>query len=517
LQEWSEKNIPPLLVVETETGDKFNPMTGRVLTEDRISFGGDGRVMGREKPDVFVGQTETLPEIESSQDGEGPPTLEELRAIEVTDLGGAVLGGGPGEEDLEEPTRLNDPISRHPGHSLDDVATRIEPAGVAPEEDWEDAATRLEDPAELKARILKEEAEGPGPEQTESAELDTEPEFEGVDEVPIVDTDKEVGGPHSVALSEVSVPPNRPVGLDASLPLAVPGTGSLGPGIVDGATLTEDADGVGAMGDGPTQMLPEEEIVGFKSAPGGDDPTRLMPDGPGSPLDTAPALPSSALPSHPVPAVSPPPMDRSHGGSSSGSGSGGLASAPPMPADSAGLGSETVFSSVGGDGLTDDGTDTTVVHRVAASFLVFALALVVGLGAGSVLFKEELFGESGVVKGLFMGGDETAPGEKPLEVVAPPPVPPPREEPVEENPLAGFNGTTVAFESLMEGTRRLTVSCEGGIRETGRTTVVLATPTVTQCVITALGQGGKRKTVVVQNIRAGLVQCFEGGKTACSD
>jgi hypothetical protein len=68
----------------------------------------------------------------------------------------------------------------------------------------------------------------------------------------------------------------------------------------------------------------------------------------------------------------------------------------------------------------------------------------------------------------------------------------------------------------MEGTRRLTVSCEGGIRETGRTTVVLATPTVTKCVITALGEGGTRKTVVVQNIRAGLTQCFEGGKAACS-
>jgi len=187
-----------------------------------------------------------------------------------------------------------------------------------------------------------------------------------------------------------------------------------------------------------------------------------------------------------------------------------------MPESSTGLGSETVFTSVGGDGLTDDGTDTTVVHRVAASFLVFGLALTVGLGAGSFLFKEELFGESGVVTKLLNGGEEPPVVGTPTVVPPPPPVQLPPEEPVEENPLAGFNGTTVAFESLMEGTRRLTVSCEGGIRESGRTTVVLATPTVAKCVITALGEGGKRKTVVVKDIRAGLTQCFEGGKAACS-
>jgi hypothetical protein len=510
LQEWSESNIPALLVIGAESGDKYNPMTGRVLTEDRISLGGDGQVVGREKPAVLIGQTETLPELEAAREEEesppdGPPTLAELRSIEVTDLGGAVLGDGPGNEDLEEATRLDDPGD---GKFGNDDATRIEPAQAAPEEDWEDAATRLEDPAELKARIMAEMGEDePVPEATEAAEQETEPDFEGVDELPIMDTDKEVSGPHSVALSEVSVPRSlstRPMGLDPSLPLAVPGTGSLGPGIVDGATLTEDADGAQGMGDGPTQMMPEDEILGLSPEPGGDDPTRLMPDGPGSPLDTAPALPTSAP--H---LASPPPRDVSSGGP------GGLASAPPMPGATKGLGSETVFTSVGGDGLTDDGTDTTVVHRVAASFLVFGLALAVGLGAGSILFKEELFGESGVVTSLFAGGDDSTEVEESV-MATPPPVELPPEEPVEENPLAGFNGTTVAFESLMEGTRRLTVSCEGGIRETGRTTVVLATPTVTKCVITALGEGGARKTVVVENIRAGLTQCFEGGKAACS-
>ncbi len=515
LQEWAEDNIPPLLVVGAESGDKYNPMTGRVLTEDRVSFGGDGRVLGREKPAVPVPQTETHPDLENAEEEaevprEGPPTLAELRSIEVTDLGGAVLGGGPGGEDLEGPTRLNDPEDSQLGM---DEATRIEPAGTEPVEDWEDAATRLEDPAELKARLMAEMEEESVPEQTGTAEMATVPGFEGVDEVPIVNTDKEVSGPHSVALSEVSVPtslPLRPVGLDPSLPLAVPGTGSLGPGIVDGATLTEDADGVEGMGDGPTQMMPEEEILELVPETRGHDPTRLMPDAPGSPLATAPELPPGAP--H---AASPPPRDVSHSGVGSGSGAGGLASAPPMPGATTGLGSETVFTSVGGDGLTDDGTDTTVVHRVAASFLVFGLALTVGLGAGSLLFKEELFGESGVVTSLFSGGGKPDVVEPPTAVLPPPPVLPP-EEPVEENPLAGFNGTTVAFESLMEGTRRLTVSCEGGIRETGRTTVVLATPTVTKCVITALGEGGTRKTVVVQNIRAGLTQCFEGGKAACS-
>ncbi len=500
LQEWSENNIPPLLVISAESGDKYNPMTGRVLTEDRVSLGGDGRVVGREQPEARVGQTETLPELSSG----GPPTLAELRSIEVTDLGGAVLGDGPGGEDLEEPTRLDDPA----GPKVEaDEATRIEPAGSAPEEDWEDAATRLEDPAELKARLMAEMGDESGPDSTEAAEQETEPELGGVDELQIVETDKEVSGPVSNVMSEISVPrslPTRPVGLDPSLPLAVPGTGLLGPGIVDGATLTEDSDGADGVGDGPTQMMPEEEILGHIPEPGGSDPTRLMPAGSGSPLPSAPALPSAP------PSASPPRLDKSP------SEAGGLASAPPMPEESAaGLGSETVFTSVGGDGLTDDGTDTTVVHRVAASFLVFGLALAVGLGAGSLLFKEELFGASGVVTSLF-GGGEAANEPPPPEVVAPPVVPPPVEEPVEEDPLAGFNGTTVAFESLMEGTRRLTVSCEGGIRESGRTTVVLSTPTVTRCVITALGEGGARKTVVVQDIRAGLTQCFEGGKAACS-
>ena len=484
LQEWSESNIPALLVIGAESGDKYNPMTGRVLTEDRIALGGDGRVVGREKPAVVIGQmqTQALPDLDATAEEreipqEGPPTLEDLRSIEVTGLGGAVLGDGPGGDDLEEATRLDNPEERQLGN---DDATRIEPTETAPEEDWEDAATRLEDPAELKARLMAEMGEDePGPEPTEAAELETEPDLDGVDELPIVDTDKDVSGPHSMALSEVSVPknlPTRPVGLDPSLPLAVPGTDSLGPGIVDGATLTEDADGAEGMGDGPTQMMPEEEILKLVPELGGNDPTRLMPDGPGSPLDAAPALPDAA----------------------------------------SGLGSETVFTSVGGDGLTDDGTDTTVVHRVAASFLVFGLALAVGLGAGSLLFKEELFGESGVVTSLFAGGDDSTEVETPPVVAPPPLVELPPEEPVEENPLAGFNGTTVAFESLMEGTRRLTVSCEGGIRESGRTTVVLATPTVTKCVITALGEGGARKTVVLQNIRAGLTQCFEGGKAACS-
>lgn len=84
------------------------------------------------------------------------------------------------------------------------------------------------------------------------------------------------------------------------------------------------------------------------------------------------------------------------------------------------------------------------------------------------------------------------------------------------DPLEGFDGSTVAFESLLDGTERLVVRCGGGINAEGVKSVVLSETTVSRCVVTAYPAEGRQLTVpIIGDISAGLTKCFEGGKKSC--
>ncbi|MEE2751007.1 MAG: protein kinase [Myxococcota bacterium] len=462
IQEWSETHVMTVIRSTVEGSDRFNPLTGRTLSEDRTSIGqvpSERPAAGSETVQMVDGEAQTLPEM---------PVLEKDRA-EV-----------PGPPTLEELP------------SLDSLAIKKEEP--AAEDPWEDEPTRLEDPEKLRERMREEEVTDRGGEEAAEEPLPAPKE-----EAPVVR--KPMGG------------------LDASLPLSIPGaSASIAAGVVDGATLLMDEAGgdaatmlmpegqdeeapVGLGDEGATRLMPEDEILGAESGPGDDATWLLAEEGPGGEEPVVPpAAPASAPAPPPELGAAPPPPT-------------GPANAPPMPDSMGSLGSETVFTAIGG-GATGplEHTDTTVVGRVAASLLVFVIAGVVALGAGAVIFRDE-------ISNLLGGGSEPVaeapapPVEQPVETQA---VEPPSEPAVAApDPLEGFDGSTVAFESLLEGTSRLVVRCKGVSAE-GVKSVVLSEASVSRCVVTAYPSEGRQLMLAIPGeTTAGLTRCFEGGERSC--
>ncbi len=459
IQEWAELHVMSVIRSTVEGSDRFNPLTGRTLSEDRTSISQapiPKPESGTETIQMVDQEAQTLPEmsgVDASQaaDAPGPPTLEELP-------------------------------------SLDSLAFKTKD----PEEDdaWEDAPTRLEDPAKLRERIREEESTDQGNDEPPAAPA---PALEAGE--PLV--------------------PRRTRGLDASLPLSIPGaSASLAAGVVDGATLLMDESDGGAAttmmpedqlegapagigDDGATRLMPEDEILGAETW-AGDDATWLLAEGesPGEPAAPTPT-PTPTPPSAP----GPPPAHA------------GPANAPPLPESISPLGSETVFTAIGG-GATGplDHTDTTVVGRMAASLLVFVIAGVIALGAGAVIFRDE-------ISNLLGGGGDPVPGPIPgqVEEIEEPVEPTADPEVATPDPLEGFDGSTVAFESLLEGTKRLVVRCKGVSAE-GVRSVVFSETSVSRCVVTAYPIEGRQLTLVIPgDTSAGLTQCFEGGDKSCGD
>lgn len=94
--------------------------------------------------------------------------------------------------------------------------------------------------------------------------------------------------------------------------------------------------------------------------------------------------------------------------------------------------------------------------------------------------------------------------------VATPPIEAPAVEPAEVQAASG-----PTFTSLLPGTTRVAVRCDGG-SATGEAVVTLSTDVPGNCTVTALGAARERRVAVIQGAKAVAYTCFEGASADCA-
>jgi serine/threonine-protein kinase len=193
---------------------------------------------------------------------------------------------------------------------------------------------------------------------------------------------------------------------------------------------------------------------------------------------------------------------------------------PPEAAVSESIGAETILAHSGqefkGAGSTSV-QEISGTKRFLVSLMIFLLALGAGLGLGSLLFYDELYGENGALSGLFSSeaGQEAAGemelpgpiGDSPEADPEPIPVDPEGQEPVEASE------DTIVLRSLAEGTRKLIVRC-GREQFSGVDEVRFAVPDTKSCTVTAFTASAKMRSKL-SDLKPGEVNCFAGGEKKC--
>ncbi len=384
-----------------------------------------------------------------------PPTLDELPAIET----------GSKEEAPEE--------------EEEDTQEEVSDA-------WEEAPTRLAPPEELKRLRQAEEDAEEAAEAAEAAEQDGGTvEIELGTEKEVGSVDEEGGG----ASTLVSTPAGAS-GLDPSMALTIPGVKEE---IQDAATRIHGED----EGNVPEFVAEEGTIVM-------DEDEVSIPTNPGEQFLSAEDSLSGSKPLAPFPTTQEPtlvmPEEQAVG------------DLPPLSVEDASpMGAETVLAPVDSDCIQLDSEPTSLGRRLFASTLIFLIFLLVSGGIGAFVFRAELFGEGGLLSFLVQEEEPTDPGPEVTQ--------PEREEedapPLEvEDPLADYDGSTLAFESMSEGTRKLVVDCTGA-SGSGVKAVVLEVESADSCLVSA-HVDDERLRAVLTNLGPGKYSCFGDDPSGCS-
>jgi hypothetical protein len=270
-------------------------------------------------------------------------------------------------------------------------------------------------------------------------------------------------------------------------------------------TIAEDA----AVSEASAQLRKEDELE--LNAPETQEPSDLGDDLGGATMmltdDTANLLGSGAVLGHSGPVEE------------------ALPDPPPMM-ENPSLGAETILSHSGGDSIGGAPTGTETVStgkRFFVSLMIFLLALGAGLGLGSALFYEELYGENGAITKLL--GGESDQVEQSNEVVLPGPLVGASAEPNGPSEGQADPGEQVVESaeleqgmlkvvSLAEGTESLVVRCEDRKQYKGGAEVVFALGDHEACTITATTSSGRLR-VKASALQPGTLRCFSGGAKTC--
>ncbi|MEC7241514.1 MAG: serine/threonine-protein kinase [Myxococcota bacterium] len=491
LSEWAESRVPILLnEASLEEPTSMNPLTGRTFFEDSVGYlGPPAKTQDLEMP-VAEGTVsdddprwELLRAAAAAEVGVGlgtKSTADETRALAEDEKPGNRWPedpAQPSEVDVPEPQVESEPGDEEEkdetvtttdeglGFSLSARMTLGGKTTEEDEEDYDEAATTMM----------------PIPQRVDEDELDATAMFEGP---PIANE-----------------PPEPQVD--------EPEFEELDDGATRILTLEEDA----AVSQASAQLRKDEEAAVPAAAAEENNAGDLGEDLGGATMmlsdDTANLLGSEAVLGRSGP------LEES------------LPDAPPMMENSS-LGAETILSHSGGGqsiGGAPTGTETVSTgKRVMVSLLIFLLALGAGLGLGSALFYEELYGENGALTKL-LAGETSGTSVEASEVVLPGPLggPPADAEapiqapaelgtPADESRAADEGMLTVV--SLAEGTKSLVVRCEGRKQYKGDAEVSFVLGSHQACTITAV-TSDQRLRVKATALQPGTLRCFSAGAQTC--
>ena len=182
--------------------------------------------------------------------------------------------------------------------------------------------------------------------------------------------------------------------------------------------------------------------------------------------------------------------------------------------DASQMGAETVLAPVDSDQIQLGSEPTSLGRRLFASTLVFLIFLLVSGGIGAFMFRAELFGEGGLLSSFFEREETPEGPEKPDgPTVVRGGEDGPDDPPEVEDPLAGYDGSTLAFESMSEGTRKLVVDCTDG-SGSGVKAVVLDVESAQSCLVSA-HVDDERLRAVLTNLGPGKYSCFGDDPGGC--
>ena len=183
----------------------------------------------------------------------------------------------------------------------------------------------------------------------------------------------------------------------------------------------------------------------------------------------------------------------------------------------ASIGSETILVNNGPDNNRAGASASVPVSstkRFFISAMIFATALGAGLGLGSLMFYDELYGEKGAISSLFSSKD----GSAAQEMTLPGPIGEPVEATVQDanstENEAIPSGSEILVRSLAEGTRKLVVRC-GGEQFTGVAEVRFGVPKASSCSVKAMMAGSGRLSAKLTKLEPGEINCFAGGEKRC--
>jgi serine/threonine protein kinase len=193
----------------------------------------------------------------------------------------------------------------------------------------------------------------------------------------------------------------------------------------------------------------------------------------------------------------------------------GLAESPVSSGES--IGSETILVHSGPThrrSVTTGSVQISSTKRFLLSTMIFLGALGAGLGLGSALFYDELYGEGGVISTLFSSGESDS--ESDSKMALPGPIGGTEQAAADgevspEEP--GATADEVVVRSLMEGTRKLIVRC-GRDQFSGKTEVRFPVPDASECTVKAM-TASSRMSVKIEVSSVGEIKCFSNGEKRC--
>ena len=507
LSEWSEANVPAILhAAGLEEPTSMNPLAGRTFYEDAVP---------EEEIKEAAQQAWMNPHDETI--AENDPRWDSLRLAAAAEI--EIL-----ERDVaaEKPQKASsDAVVQGDDSNEDEVASVEEPVVIAEEPE-----------------LVLEAVSAPGDDSSMEGDTETETETE-IPDSETADSLDELGPSLSatmtlgnnfepedmdeVATTMMPIPKRDEPEEDATMMMD-----ANTPLLAEELATAEEGDTEDEFDDGATRILDVESRQSMEepaSEPPAEEPPAEEPSTFGEPMDGETIVLTDDT------------KNLLEGEAILGARGPVEADVAPPPFMSESIGSETILAHDGpelGSSTAPTGTVSTS-RRLMASMTIFLVAMGAGLGLGSILFKEELYGENGVLK-KFMGSEEvqtqgggeeslvdaqastyrrTGQGNASEESATDPAT---DEKPsTGDKPEAVVSGDAneLLVRSKAPNTKRLVVRCEGKTFKEAASEIIVALGDAESCSVTAYLSSGARLRTKITDVNKSEFDCFENGEKRC--